>query len=203
MKASDTKAFGRLMDFIGDAYGQKVTQKRKEAFFRVLQDIPFEDVKKNVTIMLRSRKFTSFPVPADIRNPVSDDDRKMQVTNAWLEVMHKIETVGHWESVQFEDARTMKAIDAMGGWEEFAQLNVDQVKWKRMEFEKVYFSVDPVDAPLSLPGAHERINQEKKAAAVKALADEKRKALPSPKAKRELDRRRKTSERENPTGEEG
>lgn len=194
---NDEKSFGKLMALLETVFpqGADVSKKKIDLYYEMLSDIPIDNIRANIQVLVNTRKYPTFPTIAEIRQPLTDSDRKIETEQAWLQVIEKIRDVGHWKSVTFDDPCIMKAIEAMGGWERVAMVDIKDTKWLRMEFEKVYASVSPVDAPLSLPGAFETINEEKTAARTKALADERAKALPCPvSVKQELARRREESE---------
>lgn len=150
----DEVKFKEYMAALGEIHDRKVSGTLAEIYWQVLE--PFDDDQcENVfKRLLREAKF--FPKPSEFLE-LLQGRRDHDGTAAWLEVLGTVKRVGCYRSVRFSDPVIHSVIQAMGGWPRFADMRVDDEKWKQKEFEKLYsvISERPGKHPEYLPGLHE------------------------------------------------
>ena len=95
MTAADSKAFAAILHGLGEIYGESVSPLRAELYFRALDDLSLEDVKRAANLHTRRCKF--FPKPAELREAVAGpvEDR---AELAWSEVRALVRRYG-WPGV--------------------------------------------------------------------------------------------------------
>ena len=81
---------------------------------------------------------------------------------AWERAFKALKETGPYMTAQFTDKAINLTIELMGGWPEFCTMENDQIKWKQIEFEKIYKGVcDKGKFPDHLPGIFEQENLKK------------------------------------------
>ena len=70
-----------------------------------------------------------------------------------------LKEIGPYMSVNFSDKVIHLTIELMGGWPNFCAMETNDIKWKQIEFEKIYKGVCQNDNfPKHLPGIHDEEN---------------------------------------------
>ncbi len=149
----DKIAFKNFMTLLGELFGKEISDTLKNAYWMILQPYSDGQCKKAFEVALTTCKF--FPKPSEILELINGNQGE-QATLAWLRVHEAVKSVGPYESIDFSDDRAINsAIEAMGGWVHLCQASLDEWKWKRIEFEKLYPTMAQRKNgghPASLPG---------------------------------------------------
>lgn len=137
---NDETAFAELMATLSTAFPKdaNLTKLNIDLYYTMLQDITIAQLRQNVLYLINTRKYPTFPTIAEVRDPMSEIDKRLQSEKAWLQVLLKITEVGPWDKPIFDDLRIMQAIDTLGGWEALCNIRTDQVKWKGIQFSSAY-----------------------------------------------------------------
>jgi hypothetical protein len=80
---------------------------------------------------------------------------------AWSKVEKAIASVGHYETVVFDDPIIHAAVDRMCGWVKLSLVGDKELPFKRIEFLSVYKSIKSIvnfDYPPALSGSHDLEN---------------------------------------------
>ena len=140
-------------------YGKQTNQK-KELWGEMFKKYTDKQLTKAVGDFLRIGKF--FPKVSDIIELVegtSEDEAEL----AWLSLIEKMESKGHYQSVSFSKYPAIGAvIEGLGGWLYICDMKIDEKKWAKKEFIKLY----PImkkrgQYPLKLTGQFELDNSNK------------------------------------------
>lgn len=117
MTAADSKAFAAILHGLAEIYGEAVSPLRAELYFRALDDLSLEDVKRAANLHSRRSKF--FPKPAELREAVTGpvEDR---AELAWSAVLKLVRRCGYYQEPAREDwpdEQTRRAaMELYGGW---------------------------------------------------------------------------------------
>lgn len=134
-----------------------------EMYYRALADMSTDDFTAAATRIVRERKFTSLPTPADFLEGLSVQaaDRGMVAAE---DVLGRMRSAGGDADVQFEDQAIMVAVQMAGGWpflcDYVNSFDLDKLGiWKR-EFAALYraASARKGQAPRVLLGRHSQSN---------------------------------------------
>lgn len=144
----DKKEFTKLMTGLGIIFDQEVQTLKLDFYFNILKGFPIEDIRRGVERIVKERTTASFPKPAEIIEKITGtpDDK---VNLAWEKVVKAIQKYGNYRSIEFDDSVIHSVIQVMGGWEEAGNWEIDEMKWKRIEFCKLYNS-------MALKGSHSK-----------------------------------------------
>jgi len=116
-------------------YGKQTNQK-KELWGEMFKKYSDKQLIKAVGDFLRRGKF--FPRVSDIIESIegtSADEAEL----AWICLLNKIEREDYYKSVSFPDYPAIGAVvKAMGGWIEICDMKIDEEKWVKKEFIKMY-----------------------------------------------------------------
>jgi hypothetical protein len=122
------------MTLLGEAFDNPPSKEKIEIYWRTLKDLSIEDFERACINVLNTKKITTFPLIAEIRETLSGNDG----LQAWLFAREAVSRHGVYRSVQFPDPVIHSVVEAMGGWDKFCHIPDKERPWKQKEFEKLY-----------------------------------------------------------------
>jgi hypothetical protein len=125
---------------IAEAYHEKVSEARYELYYQVLKELEFEAFKKACIDILSTRKYSSFPMPAEFL-----EDVETKAMSALRELKSAFRRYGKYRSACFKDKALMACVDAMGGWIALCNMDINDWSFRTKEFVNFYkaFSRQP------------------------------------------------------------
>lgn len=138
MKDEDRKDFAALMLAMGEAFDRDITEVKIDLYFKLLGDIPLEELKKGVLSLLINRVFSTFPSIAEIRNQVilPLDQRAIK---AWNELNIKAREFSCSSLIKFDDPLLETVLKkTFGGWDLFLKLSTETEPSDRRQFIESY-----------------------------------------------------------------
>ena len=161
MTPSDYPAFIEVWSQVAEVYGKSPSDGAIKLIFNALLRYDLESIKKALTAHVNDTKHGDFvPKPADIVRQI-DGDGDTRALTAWAKVEDAIRRVGPYETVVFDDHRTMAAIQEMGGWIRLCDVTERDLPFKGNEFKKRYegyITRPPEQFPAKLVGMSEATN---------------------------------------------
>lgn len=142
MTEHDKARFAAIMAAMAEIYGKELSAPALGLHFRLLREYAFEEVERAALTILKSRKYTSMPTPADFIEHISggsvDDRAEVEAGK----VLRAIATIGGYRSVVFDDPVTQAVIgQTYGGWARLCrESSLRHEKWWRREFVRAYAS---------------------------------------------------------------
>ena len=133
------KRFAHAMASLAEVFdsGRENSAVKMEIYFKALSSFTIEEIEQGVATLIRTRTTATFPKPAEIIEAIQGT-KQDKATEAWLQVLKAVRTIGPARSVKFTDPVIHSALDGIGGWTETGEwLDVD-LKWKQKEFERLY-----------------------------------------------------------------
>jgi len=116
-------------------YGKQTNQKR-ELWGKMFKEYSDEKLINAVGEYINKGKF--FPRISDIKEMIEGtlgDEAEL----AWISLLDKIETIGHYQSASFPEYPAIGAVvEALGGWLSICETTLDEEKWIKKEFIKLY-----------------------------------------------------------------
>lgn len=155
---ADTVA--RAVVALAEAFGRKASETTVETYRVGLQGLSAADIEKATSLALQQCEF--MPPPAVLRRLAGNGTASLEdkAISAWSDVERAF-PVGSYKWVDFDDSTINATIRHLGGWPEMFERcgTVDGEKWYRLEFLKVYKSLDAAgvseEARRPLPGLSE------------------------------------------------
>ena len=161
MNANDYPEFVTLWTQVCEVYGKPPSDGALDLMFNALKRFDLEAIKQALTAHVNDTQHGDFvPKPADIVRHI-EGDGDTRALSAWAKVEDAIRRVGPYESVVFDDPRTMAAIEEMGGWIKLCDVTDRDLPFKGNEFKKryqAYISRPPERHPSKLLGMSEATN---------------------------------------------
>lgn len=161
MTQNDYFEFVEIWSQVAEVYNKQPSDGALNLIFNALQRFDLEQIKQGLTAHINDPKHGDFaPKPADIVRHIEGDGDSRALA-AWSAVEQAIRTVGPYESVVFDDPRTMAAVDDMGGWIKLCEVTEKELQFKGNEFVKRfmgYLSRPPEQFPAKLLGMTEAAN---------------------------------------------
>jgi hypothetical protein len=157
------KKFLFVMAALAEASGQECSDFKIKIYAQALADIPVEAIEQAAWSVINTRTFATFPKVAEIREHLSggkSDDKAILALDKLEKAMSRH---GKYRSVCFDDPVLMATVVSIGGWPKICSMEMDEWKWARKDFERLYkaFSAQPVkslEIPSHLSGIAEISN---------------------------------------------
>jgi hypothetical protein len=130
--------FSQVWIATASLYNAKPNDMAVAIAFRALQKYEVSDVKRAISAHVRNPDGGQFmPKPADLFRHLEGDKHSRPLA-AWTLVEQTISRFGRYETIVFDDAITMRAIQDMGGWILICGMDVEEMPFRREEFTKRY-----------------------------------------------------------------
>ena len=129
--------FAELFTLLCTTYNKEATKTLMSAYYMVLSELSKEQFQDAIKKMLATRKYTNLPMPADILEAVygNPDDEALI---ALKELEDAMGIFGAYKSVIFKNKLIMACVEGMGGWQIICQMPLDEWKFQKQEFLKLY-----------------------------------------------------------------
>ncbi len=146
MKADDKNKFLELMNGLSDIYTANLTKIGLQLRFDALKQYTIEQITKASNIIVRTRKFTNMPTPADFIEAIEGNpDEKAEIQKSLV-----MEAYNRYQPNQkFDDPITQTVIDKIG-WRKIGQVNMKEVPFILNDFISMYKSYNKVSSGLVL-----------------------------------------------------
>ena len=102
---------------------------------RALAQFSDDEIEKAMMTALVTLKW--FPKPIELIELINGKGED-QALMAWDTVLTAMQRYGPGDSLLFEDGRIGKCIELMGGWIQFNLMTLEEEKWRRAEFLRLY-----------------------------------------------------------------
>jgi len=156
----DKKLFLKSLNGLESAFGEKLNEDRAKIYWDILKNYSDIEMKKAVVKSIRELKY--FPKISEIISVIegnSEDEAEL----AWQYFKEKLEDKGGYMSVSFPKYPAVAGvIDALGGWIKIGETLLEEEKWVKKDFIKLYSIMKKRgDHPKELPGIFEIGNSNK------------------------------------------
>jgi len=156
----DKKLFLKSLNSLESAFGEKISEDRAKIYWDMLKGYSDIEIKKAVVGSIRGLKF--FPKISEIIEIIEgkiEDEAEI----AWLILKEKIGRYDGYISVSFPENPVIgSAVEALGGWIKICETTVEEEKWVKREFIKLYpIMKKKNNHPEQLPGIFEIENNQK------------------------------------------
>lgn len=138
MQPNDQTRFAAAFTGIQEYYGREVSDTVMEMYWRGLAAFDISIVERAFQQhVMTAEAGRFFPKLADLVQWIEGSaGDKAQL--AWTKVLFAIGSVGHYETVVFDDPLIHAVVSDMGGWISMCELLVDDQPFKAKEFESRY-----------------------------------------------------------------
>lgn len=138
MQSDDYKKFAIFIAMLGTAFGEKgIIPAKIELYWEYLKDISIEDIQRATGLLIKTRKYSSIPTIAEIREAAlgRDEDIETAAVEAWGCALY---AVGRGKFPTGNPLIEEAVKTAFGGWEEFGRGDTDQNMADRAHFLRVF-----------------------------------------------------------------
>jgi len=141
-RKKDQSKFAELMMSLAEVFddGKGISPVKTEIYYKALEEFSIEDVEQAVVRTIKTRTFSSFPKPGEIRKEIEGDEEE-RALKAWVKVEWAVRHVGPYPSVKFDDPVIHSVIENMGGWVDFQEPGVFHPVWTQKEFIAHYRAI--------------------------------------------------------------
>ncbi len=139
MDDSDKRKFLEIMNGLADIFSANLTEIGVKMRFDALKDYSIEQITEAATIVVRTRKFSSMPVPADFIAAIEGDKEDLAEIQASL-VTGAISRYGSYNKPVFDDPITQEIMTNSINWGDLCASTSKEVNFKMKEFRQLYKS---------------------------------------------------------------
>jgi len=130
------KLFLQGLNSLESAFDEKVSEDRAKIYWDMLKGYSDLEIKKAVVGSIRELKF--FPKISEIIEMI-EGNIEDEAEIAWLVLKEKIERYDGYLSISFpENPIIGSAVEALGGWIKICDTTIEEEKWVKKEFIKLY-----------------------------------------------------------------
>lgn len=146
----DKRLFSENLTALCEVFDREISNSLTKVYWETLKPYSDAQCKRAFVAAFKTCKF--FPKPADLIE-LLDGTMEDRATEAWAKVCKAVQRIGPYESVEFDDPVIHSVIQAMGGWVQIQNCDMNEWKWRGKEFEKLYVRMSKEeDHPKALPG---------------------------------------------------
>jgi len=132
-----------ILTVFSELTGKPLSALAQSLFVEILSPYPIEKIDQAAKHLLKTRKWTTIPMPADFVEYLDPPEQaQIKATEAWQTVLDTIGIHGYVTTVQFADAAITQTILGMASsWAEFCnrtRCSDEEFKWLQKEFEQRY-----------------------------------------------------------------
>ena len=151
-----SECFALLVAEYGDKLNEEQRINKEKLFKEIIGKYPINKVKQMTMEMIQVRKFANFPKIAEMRELI-EGNLEEEIELAWQYLLEKIEDEGYYDSTSFPKYPVVGSfVENQGGWMRFCDTLEEELKWKKIEFTRLYPILKKRDKhPLKLPGYFE------------------------------------------------
>lgn len=148
---------------VGSGTSKPISELQAEVYFDILKDLPAESVRRAARQALSESQYPTIPpVGVLLKLATGEVPAESRATIAYAAAARAVQTQGGYRSVDFDDPLVNATIRLMGGWDRFCDWPVDEVQWRKRDFERMYLALSQagVEGELvgSMPGIIEMHN---------------------------------------------
>lgn len=144
MREEDKIAFAKLMAYLQEIFipGKSISKAKIAIYFDLLSHHPIDDVCGVVESIIKTRKFSSFPLPSEFLTLLGEGDREdrieIRALRAWNEACSAIHSVelNHEEPLLNEAIRI-----AFGSWQRYGETDPKNEAFDRKHFIECFKSL--------------------------------------------------------------
>ncbi|MES2367675.1 MAG: DUF6475 domain-containing protein [Pseudomonadota bacterium] len=163
MTKNELVSFGKLWAGMAQVYDKTISDAGIAMAFAALEKYDLQDIRRAINAHVADPSRGQYIAkPADLILHI-DGDPESRSLQAWSIVEGSVKRVGPHQTVVFDDAGVMAAIDDMGGWIRLCGVSGDELPFVRQEFVKRYkgyLSRPPVTYPPQLIGISDSHNMQ-------------------------------------------
>lgn len=162
------KTFKEGIDILCVIFTKEPSEILINTYYLVLKEMSDDQFKNAIAVILKTKKFHAFPLPAELLEAGSEkqEDKTLLAKDKALLALEKVKKaireVGSYRTVIFDDPVICRVIENFSnGWQGICEMSHDDWKFARKDFLKMYeaFYTNPDgNVPVKLTGRIEHIN---------------------------------------------
>ena len=133
------KGFTSAYAMLSSEFKGELTEMQAETHRQMLIEdgVTDDELLSGVKSIIRNRKFANFPKYAELIEAIkgNPDDEALI---ALKELEDAMGVFGAYKSVIFKNKLIMACVEGMGGWQRICQMPLDEWKFQKQEFLKLY-----------------------------------------------------------------
>ena len=123
---------------LGELYGKSMSESLIELYWAALKRFDLSAIQRAVKIHINHPERGQYMLKPNDVVLYLEGSTNCKAIQAWSKVIQAMKTVGHYNSVVFDDALIHAVIQDMGGWMRLCQLPENQLDFRARDFEKRY-----------------------------------------------------------------
>lgn len=139
MKNEDKKRFLELMTGLAEVFSSNLTEAGVRLQFNALNQYSIEQIEQAANIIVKTRRYTSMPVPADFIEAIegnSDDNADYQISL----IKKAIGIYGSYQTPKFVDPVTTEVVSTIN-WGNLCAMSEKELTFKMKELKELYKTI--------------------------------------------------------------
>ena len=158
----DKNKFSEQFTILCEFFDKEPSKIYTEMYYKLLQDLTAQQLSAAVTEVLKTRKYTKMPLPAEIRESALGNV-EIRAVLACDQILKAIETIGGYSSIVFEDNIINHLVAGVpGGWSKLCETTYQDWQFLRKDLIKRYIALTSRENELaeieSIAGRTEMVN---------------------------------------------
>lgn len=130
------KLFLKSLNSLESAFGEELSEDRAKIYWDMLKNYSDKDIKQATVRCIKELKY--FPKISEIIEAIEGSPAD-EAELAYLEFKRILDNEGSYMSVSFPKYPAVsEVIEALGGWIRISDTLIDDEKWLKIEFKKLY-----------------------------------------------------------------
>jgi len=135
----DRKVFLKGFAGLCELFDRKMTKLLAETYYNAVKNLTEEEFNMAIDRLIARSTFSRLPLPGEFLKNVHGEDEDMAL-RALQTLSETISRVGAYRSISFADKTLQHVINSLGGWVQVCSIPVDEWKWFKRDFLKLYTS---------------------------------------------------------------
>lgn len=143
MKESEYDQFGKMLAFMGEAYGKEISAGLVKIYWLALKQFELGEIERAITHIVSKHKYNTLPLPAHFIEAIHPpEERDLRVLSAIKVFEETVRVKGCYSSVIFLDDALTQTIEQFGGWlklcYQIGDMTDRDYSFFLKEFERIY-----------------------------------------------------------------
>ena len=144
------KEFIQIFTPMSEIFSKEFSELATKMYYTILKDLTYEEFSKASQEVLRNRKYSNFPTPAEFLQAIKgskEDNTQIEIETALSKFKLMLKKAC---SIKIDDLKIAWTIKRLGGWDYCLNYNLKNIEWLYKEFSEVYKNVMKLETPAEI-----------------------------------------------------
>jgi hypothetical protein len=146
----DKKEFLMIFTPMSEIFSKEFSELATKMYYTILKDLNYEEFSKASQEVLRNRKYSNFPTPAEFLQAIKgnkEENTQIEIETALSKFKLMLKKAC---SIKIDDLKISWTIQRLGGWDYCLSYDLKNIEWLYKEFSEVYSNVLRLETPAEI-----------------------------------------------------